>query len=757
MPPTNEQIQAEFSKHFTNRQLTPEDIKNAKTYGLGIFKASADKLRQQAQVSESGRSLEGTLDDTQRTLDQVAETSPADPSPRSLSPTESGVERFKRVLRDVSLSARATQRPTVDEELGAFREGGVALTDPTAISAALDKGTLSRSEVETAKFSGVVDLLKSQEERLKQQQKANLQFAQTMLSKVTDDPQLLSALSGEDIESLKSGQASPELIQKITDAAAAPERFDRLVESRLPVEQVGEEYFSQLDEQYGVPSGTHKYMYEERLKGDSEDWIYKEDAAKNPFRVNLQTGTYEPLYPTPSKWDGIIPEGTRLLSENFTNPDGSPMPFQCGELVNAMTGSTVGSSLEEKMSRMDARITSENAQVGDTIVLGGSFGSTGHVAVINEIVTNPETGKPDRFRVSEANKDGRGTVTHKGLYSFNDPNIKGFIDTELTQQFRTGTDGTWTAKPEEVVGGGLENLSVQQQLEAKSLAVDIFGKRAGTKSENVNSVAQLMLQGQSADEIRDNLRFSAQSPEFTGTFRDAAENIAVAGKMSEQRRESFFDNLDRNLEAGNLDKALETIKIAAVSSFPAAEQSQIRGKDRTVQFLLEVKDDLKRLDAAGIDTNIFNGTTEKIAGKIGEVKDPELRALATKVQTAIQQYRRSMSGVAFSVPESKEYEALFPNINKSFEYNEVVLDALLGTFVGDLDFSFGSVMGAGTYSELFVGGASSAAAGSNGEESTRQSYVVPSSNVTDADIDEAMADGWAVQQNADGTISFTKF
>ena len=50
-----------------------------------------------------------------------------------------------------------------------------------------------------------------------------------------------------------------------------------------------------------------------------------------------------------------------------------------------------------------------------------------------------------------------------------------------------------------------------------------------------------------------------------------------------------------------------------------------------------------------------------MAKAIGTVADPELRKIATKIASAIQTYRRFMSGVAFSVPESKEYSAMFPS------------------------------------------------------------------------------------------------
>jgi predicted 3-demethylubiquinone-9 3-methyltransferase (glyoxalase superfamily) len=263
--------------------------------------------------------------------------------------------------------------------------------------------------------------------------------------------------------------------------------------------------------------------------------------------------------------------------------------------------------------------------------------------------------------------------------------------------------------------GGIESLTPFQQLEARNISTSIFGKLAGAKAENINLVAGLMADGMTSNDIRDALRESGQSSEFVGAFRDAAENIAVNGEMSDAKRDNFFNTLDRHLSEGNYDKALETIKVAALASFPAEEAKQIRGKDRTVEFLLEIKDDLKDFKDAGGNTGIFNGNDEKIRGMVGAVDNPQLRTLATKISTAIISYRRAMSGVAFSVPESKEYKSLFPNIDKTFRYNEAVMEGLLEGFIGELDYSFGASMGEGTYKEIYGDVGARASAGGQGE------------------------------------------
>lgn len=174
--------------------------------------------------------------------------------------------------------------------------------------------------------------------------------------------------------------------------------------------------------------------------GKEEDgWVTEVDDNGDMWRVNANSGQMEAMFPNPSRMDEKIPDGAVLLSNNFTNPDGSPMPFQCGELVNLMCGVTVGSTLKEKKRRMDPNLTSANAEVGDVIVTSEST-ATGHVAVITG--KKYRDGKPF-FIISEANKSGPGVVTHNRLFPADHPDIQGFINAELQPDFVTGPDAPY--------------------------------------------------------------------------------------------------------------------------------------------------------------------------------------------------------------------------------------------------------------------------------------------------------------------------
>jgi len=253
------------------------------------------------------------------------------------------------------------------------------------------------------------------------------------------------------------------------------------------------------------------------------------------------------------------------------------------------------------------------------------------------------------------------------------------------------------------IGNVVKNLSPTQKTAANALAKQIYGSTA-IKTEFgynqfVTPIMDRMKAGESIDDIADELRFQGQSTAFTGSIRDAGQSIT--SNYTDKKTQVIFDKLDDTIGTGEIGKTRDYLKKIAVESLGTAEAQQTRGKERTVEFLGEIQDDLNTLENAGINTNIFTGTLENVNKKVGKVNNLEMRKIATKIAVAIQSYRRSMSGVAFSVPESEEYEAMFPNINKTTNFNKANIEALTEVFEGDLDFTYSFLMGDDAYNDIF--------------------------------------------------------
>jgi len=265
-----------------------------------------------------------------------------------------------------------------------------------------------------------------------------------------------------------------------------------------------------------------------------------------------------------------------------------------------------------------------------------------------------------------------------------------------------GTLGEWIAKE-----GKTETiLTPTQYTQATKLARELYGTiRTKDQIEQfIDPIVKRMEAGETIDEIADSLRFAGQSPEFSGLVREAAQQITA--KLSTKQTETVFDKIDDVLATGDISKLQDYLKKIAIDySAGGTEQAKmIMGQERTVEFLEEIEDDLAAYEAAGGNTNIFTGTLEEMAKKVGAVRDAELRSIATKIMKARQQYRRSMTGVAFSPGENLEYDAIFPNINKTANFNSATITALKEAFTGDVDFFYRFAMGDDAYQQIFKEG-----------------------------------------------------
>lgn len=243
------------------------------------------------------------------------------------------------------------------------------------------------------------------------------------------------------------------------------------------------------------------------------------------------------------------------------------------------------------------------------------------------------------------------------------------------------------------------DLSPFERLSARNLAVEIFGKRAGTKPENVSLIEDLVVGGMTIDEIKDNLRFEGQSTAFTGVIRDAAESIGFG--MTDEKQERFFDSVDRSLEDGDIVRVKEILIKGAIDTLGTEQAKKVRGDQRAVELFNEISVDLAEYEAKGGETGIFKGTKEKVAQKIGRTTDPELARIANKIQIGIQKYRQAVSGLAFTESEAVEYRDIFSSISKTKDLNTAKLESATDVLSGNVDFILSSIIGGTAFDELF--------------------------------------------------------
>jgi len=293
-------------------------------------------------------------------------------------------------------------------------------------------------------------------------------------------------------------------------------------------------------------------------------------------------------------------------------------------------------------------------------------------------------------------------ITKKLLDSNSDSGMfQGFEDlpegVKITQKLGDNTTIQYTNNPANAVAKG---LSPEQVIQGAAFAKKKGGV-IGAK-ELKPAIYTLMREGKTIDEIQDTLRYSGQSDEFAGPMRTAVQSIMI--NAPENKAQSAMDYVDDLISTGDVEEAKNQIKRLARTQAGTEESRAIGGKERTVKFLDEIQNDLRTLEENGVNTNIFSGTTENMMAKLGTVKNPDMRRVANKIAIAIQNYRRSMSGVAFSVPESAEYKSIFPSISKTKDFNFANISSLRNVLKGDLESFYSLAIGDKTYKQLFKSG-----------------------------------------------------
>ena len=561
-----------------------------------------------------GGSLKGTL------------TSPE----RSLPKSTSGIGNFKEGLAQIEAYNKKTKDTPTDIIASLGTKLG-NIMNPDVMTAGLGDYSALQQRGAASIFKSSLDLIGEQE-----QHQAN--YLSSVMSGLPKS--FLSTMSGKDYDEIRSGNVSPELKERISEAQTLEDSTsirqatvsEQLAAKAAGYEVVNGQLVGKLDKiDRGESSGISATA--EELSN-----AIKQVESGGNYTIGGASGEYGAYQFMPGTW-------ANYSSEYLQSIGSAPMSLE-------MTPANQDAVAKFKIQQLLSKGYSPE-QVASTWNSGG----------------------PDWI--------GKTGVNSQGV-AYDVPSYVKKVMGNLEKSVDSG-------------------LSPEQELQAASVAKEIFGVRGASKPENIKKVTDLMDKGYTADKIQDMLKYSGQSELMSGAYRDAATSVTSTQSFSKEEREFLMDGLDRLLENNNVLAAKELLKKSSIDSLGTEEAKTFRGKERTVEFINEIWNDLKLYEEEGGNTNIFTGTIEQIANKVGNTTDPDLVKIGTKISMALQQYRRSMTGVAFSPGESAEYEKIFPNIKKVKNFNRANIEALKTAFGGDLEYIYKKQMGSNAYDEIFNG------------------------------------------------------
>ena len=174
-------------------------------------------------------------------------------------------------------------------------------------------------------------------------------------------------------------------------------------------------------------------------------------------------------------------------------------------------------------------------------------------------------------------------------------------------------------------------------------------------------------------------------------YQSALNTILGSEKLTKDQKNTLTASVM------NSKDPFTVLKNKAKDIMGQTSETELKSYEDARRQMTNIQDSLQRYYAAGGKTNIFRGNYEKVIGKLGDVDDPELRELATEIESALQLYRNAVSGTAYSVQEGNDIASIFPGIDKTSGLNKAILNARLSSFDEFVDGSYEQYLGQDYY------------------------------------------------------------
>jgi len=135
------------------------------------------------------------------------------------------------------------------------------------------------------------------------------------------------------------------------------------------------------------------------------------------------------------------------------------------------------------------------------------------------------------------------------------------------------------------------------------------------------------------------------------------------------------------------------IKNNAKNLLSGANQNALEDSEASLYQLKQLDANMTAYYNAGGNTGIFKGTYEQTLNSLGEVKDPKLVELASRIATNLQEYRNAISGTAYGIKEGAEIASVFPSIKNGKVLNDTLVKARTDGLQAKIDGYYRSTIG----------------------------------------------------------------
>ncbi len=193
-------------------------------------------------------------------------------------------------------------------------------------------------------------------------------------------------------------------------------------------------------------------------------------------------------------------------------------------------------------------------------------------------------------------------------------------------------------------------------------AIGANGKPTGYPSVN-QYVAQVMNRLNKSSSINNNQQIQTQD------YSTLANSVAsILYKSDNKKRNAFIENV---LSSPTPTEAV----YGAINEELVNRKSNVllSDVDTNLDQLQSLNDLMAQYYERGGETSWLKGKRSKIENRFGTTSDAELAALGTSILDTIIQYRKVITGAAFSEKEKIDIESIFPGIGKDKNLNDAII------------------------------------------------------------------------------------
>lgn len=229
----------------------------------------------------------------------------------------------------------------------------------------------------------------------------------------------------------------------------------------------------------------------------------------------------------------------------------------------------------------------------------------------------------------------------------------------------------------------------QNANEAEKFAIDREFKERQFAEEKLTNQAQRAQIYQNISKMKQEMASTGEaSLDSTDFGKNVKNSLAAIRFPSVADRKTAETAIAGMIASGNIKGAKEQLRAYAFNSMPTGEQEKLAGKDDAIAALDNIKTLLADFEAKGGNTNAFTGIKQKTLEKGGFYSGPA-SDIANSIALAIIDYRKAISGAAFTESEGAEYARVFPSVGKTGELNLSKINTLQKKLNSDIDKAYG--------------------------------------------------------------------